>query len=500
MESGVFKLSPLKSTIKQRKLGLSKQLSQSQIPQLQPNVNIQKNKTPNDDIKYLEQLAQHLLFNFKTAKKNKRVKSEHRLPPLTSSNNIDVKLYALFSLLLHNFVFGWYTNSLDLGSREEFTNELIFIFAHLCRNFQERINNSTDDFVKLLIMDLPYLFTEHFENLEEVSCILIKDRGLETNGIFSDDEYVEEWMQRFSNGLTDDDKLVTYRRLLVKSIVCLILPHENVESNISREFVTSLLDGVVLKNVIESFCDSFVIWDIIGKVSVKLHSTAKATKKPKSDDKLVRKKSTIHRILEAFIIEEKYEMKPENMLNFSEFIPLFSFINLITNFDLRFPLLITFFQIFFQLILSLNFLARFINNSIKRLIYGHVVNLTTVESIIDSLRHMMFPEDEKFEMKPRYVPQTAEELQSVYDENLKKLKAFLSSNSTISKVFISNGNAVNENFVDSKARYIMGCFKDRQINKILIQKIIDLLLSKMFPELQTQDNTNMYRIHSNDGV
>lgn len=479
----------LQKSIKQRKLGLLKQQQQS----VQANITVLKKGVPSDNIKVLQQLTQELLFENAAilAPETKSV-TERSLPPLTSSNDLDVRLYALFALLLHNFVYGWYSRSLNLGSREEFTKELVFLFAHIARNLQERINRANAEFIRLIVTDIPYLLENHFKSIEDLTCMLARDGFEEVDEVLSDEAFVNEWMIRYSDGLVDDEKLSMYRRLLVKSVVCLILPHENTESNISREFMVSLLDGMVLKNVIESFCDSFVIWDIIGKVCSNLASPPKKTG---NSTLPLRRKSTLHRILEFFVIDEKYEVKAENMLEFADFIPLFTFLNLLTAFDLRFPLLLTFFQVIFQLMLKINYLKRFVNSSIKRIISEKVLKSSNAEKLVDSLRHMMFPENDQFHMKPRYIPQNNDELKALYEDNSAQLIKFLACDSMLSRLFISKHDALNPSNVEIKAKSTMQMFKHRQINKILLQKVIDLTLSQIFPEMQVQDTVSVYQIH-----
>lgn len=481
----------LQKSIKQRKLGLLKQQQQSsQQPSAQLSSNPRKKTEFNDDIEYLQQLTQELLFGTIETSETKRF-TERNLPPLTSSNDLDVRLYALFALLLHNFVYEWYTKSLKLGSRDEFTKELVFLFAHISRNLQERINSADDEFIRLIVTDIPYLLEKHFESIQEVECMLARDGYEDTNEYSTNEIFVNEWMMRFSDGLVDDENIATYRRLLVKSVVCLILPHENIESSISREFVTSLLDGIVLKNVVESFCDSFVIWDIIGKICVKMSS------QPKKEIEIsaTRRKSSIHRILEFFVIDEKFEVRTENMLEFADFIPLFSFVNFLTLFDFRFPILFTFLQVVLQLMMKVGYFKRFISSSIKRVVCEKALKFKNAEKLIDLLRHMMFPEDDRCQMKPRYIPQNENELKAIYDFNFAEVVKFLSSDSNLSRILISKYEAQNPTAVKAKAKDTMQMFKHRQINQILIQKLIDLTIARIFPELQVRDTVSMFRIH-----
>ncbi|GAV29973.1 hypothetical protein PMKS-003479 [Pichia membranifaciens] len=164
--------------------------------------------------------------------------------------------------------------------------------------------------------------------------------------------------------------------------------------------------------------------------------------------------------------------------------------------DVRlFPILLTFLQAIFQLMLKVSYLKRFISNSIKRVICEKALKCTNAEKLVDFLRHMMFPEDGRCQMKSRYIPQNEEELKAVYDFNFAELVKFLSNDSKLSRMLLSRSEAHNPTLVEAKAKCTMHMFKHRQINQVLIQKLIDLTIARIFPELQIQDTVSMFKIH-----
>lgn len=425
-----------------------------------------------NDVRHLQQLSKDILFNDTINIKNEE------LPPLTVSNEMDAKLYAFFALLLKSFVLGWYCDSLNLGCRSEFTKELVYLFAHICRGIQERINIEKDELVNMLVIDLPYLLNIHLRRLNDV----INDPMLNESNL------EDAWLKRYGNGLEDAEMMVNYRRVLVKGLVRIVIPNEIDNSRISKEFIVSLLEGVVLKNVVESFSDNFVIWDLIGKV-LDGFNTAKEQKKEDSEKKRKKKNvkicaSKMYRLLEFFIVESKYQMKQDSWMSAGDLTPLLSLIELMTSMYLRFPILITFVQVILNMMFKFTILQKFINNCLKRVVYRTVFTDTIVTGIVDLLRNMMFPEDEKFDMKPRYVPQDKTELQAVYAANAAKVKRFLKNNDWKSRLFIDADE--NDDLVDEKVMKVMNSFKYRRINMIFIQQVIDLLVCRLFPELQDE--------------
>ena len=389
---------------------------------------------PSDDTEYLQQLTKNILSP------NNKLKD---FPSLTSSNKIDLSLYALFSLLIKNFIISWYVESLKLNNIEEFINELIFLFAHICRNIQGRINEKFDSFIKLLIIDLPYVINNHIAKFNEIEKLQVIDNNEEFVKIFLDNYGI--------------DHIDEYRLLLIESIIKLLLPNENTESEISKDFIISLLDGIIMGNLIKNFSQNYVIWEIIGKLCDN-----------NNDEK---KKDTSKRdLIKLFIIDDKYNVKPNNWLQFTDFSPILQLINIITLCDNKFPLIMIIIKIFIQWIMEFTIIKKFINNFIKKNIIESL-NDEKISKIINELRHLMFPNDDKFDMKPRFIPNNEDELNEIFEMNIKKILKFLKN-----KSIINNNEEIRVN-------NLLKLFKYQEINEILIQNLIDILIKCIFPEI-----------------
>lgn len=82
------------------------------------------------------------------------------LPPLTSSNEVDLQLYALLAVILNQFVQAWYNK---ITADQDFVREIIQIVAHCTRGLEQRVRNS--DLETLLLDELPDLVTMHVEGM-----------------------------------------------------------------------------------------------------------------------------------------------------------------------------------------------------------------------------------------------------------------------------------------------------------------------------------------------
>jgi hypothetical protein len=85
---------------------------------------------------------------------------ENLLPPLTSSNAIDIELYALISVILSNFVQVWYNR---ITPDQDFVGEVVQIIAHCTRGLEQRLRKV--DLESLLLDELPDLLLEHINGM-----------------------------------------------------------------------------------------------------------------------------------------------------------------------------------------------------------------------------------------------------------------------------------------------------------------------------------------------
>ena len=106
---------------------------------------------------------------------------EEILPPLTSSNEIDVELYAILAIIVKDFVNTWYTK---ITPDHTFVEEIIQIFAHCSRELEQRLRQL--DTTALLLDEVPLLLQHHvdgqkqgdkyFEKLTMVQCIEMQEQ------------------------------------------------------------------------------------------------------------------------------------------------------------------------------------------------------------------------------------------------------------------------------------------------------------------------------------
>ena len=78
------------------------------------------------------------------------------LPPLTSSNEVDIQLYAIIAIVIKDFVNTWYTR---ITQDRTFVDEVIHIIAHCSRALEQRLRQT--NVVELFLNDVPTLLERH---------------------------------------------------------------------------------------------------------------------------------------------------------------------------------------------------------------------------------------------------------------------------------------------------------------------------------------------------
>ena len=84
------------------------------------------------------------------------------LPPLTSSNDVDVQLYAIVAIIIRDFVNSWYSK---ISPDHTFVDEVIQIIAHCSRAVEERLRQI--DITELILDDGAALIERHVVGKQE---------------------------------------------------------------------------------------------------------------------------------------------------------------------------------------------------------------------------------------------------------------------------------------------------------------------------------------------
>lgn len=85
---------------------------------------------------------------------------------MTSSNELDLQLYALIAIVVKEFVLSWYSK---ITADQVFINELIQVIAHCTRALEQRVRGT--DIAQLVLDEVPALVETHI--ICKCGCILL---------------------------------------------------------------------------------------------------------------------------------------------------------------------------------------------------------------------------------------------------------------------------------------------------------------------------------------
>ncbi|KAE9379215.1 hypothetical protein N431DRAFT_460499 [Stipitochalara longipes BDJ] len=190
------------------------------------------------------------------------------LPPLTSSNEVDLQLYALIAIIIREFVQTWYSK---ITPDQVFVEEVVKIIAHCTRALEQRLRNV--DLEGLLFDELPELLDVHV-HAYRASHYPLHPPPIEQN---PRQIYHSLWPLPALSPVTGDglpntqeqiEKEAAYRQLLVQGVLAVLLPTEDLENDCLTAIVGQIFSEMILGGGIGGKAsEPWMIWEGITKIS-----------------------------------------------------------------------------------------------------------------------------------------------------------------------------------------------------------------------------------------
>jgi len=243
------------------------------------------------------------------------------LPPLTSSNEVDLQLYAIIAIVVKDLVYSWYGK---ITPDQTFVEEVLKIIAHCTRALETRLRST--DLESLLLNEIPELLEKHVQGtyvLDEVAVLPAESfpayrishqagpsPALATNPrvIYHNlnphpalspipDPDIPSTIEEQSRNEAD------YRQLLVQGALAVLLPTEDFENACLRTLVADVIAETILGNAIGGkVCEGWFIFDSI----IKAVGVVQAKVKPKATGEQI-EVDTRSRLEKFGLLSEKEE-------------------------------------------------------------------------------------------------------------------------------------------------------------------------------------------------
>ncbi|KAI9703639.1 MAG: hypothetical protein M1836_007409 [Candelina mexicana] len=195
------------------------------------------------------------------------------LPPLTSSNDVDLQLYAFIAIIIKDFVYSWYSK---ITPDQGFVDEVIQIIAHCSRALEQRLRNV--DIEALVLDEIPQLLEAHIVAYRTAHYPLHPDpmapeplqlyHALHPHPALSPVPIPEDP----AAVLEQETNEIAYRQLLVQGALAVLLPTEDLENACLRTLIVEVIGETVVGNGIGGKgSQSWLIWEGIRKMGEYVH-------------------------------------------------------------------------------------------------------------------------------------------------------------------------------------------------------------------------------------
>ncbi|KAK2736140.1 hypothetical protein FQN57_000871 [Myotisia sp. PD_48] len=190
---------------------------------------------------------------------------EELLPPLTSSNEIDLQLYALIAIVMKEYVHSWYSK---ITPDVTFTEEVVQIIAHCTRALEERCRQIE---VEILLFDeIPALIEAHivaYRTARQTHAASGSNSHLRTVYHVLNPHPVLSPVPEFPNSQPIGEQVEkerVYRQLLAHGVMAILLPTEDLENTCLTTLIGDILADLLLGEIVsEKAAQGWFIWETL---------------------------------------------------------------------------------------------------------------------------------------------------------------------------------------------------------------------------------------------
>ncbi|OAG06241.1 uncharacterized protein CC84DRAFT_1090252 [Paraphaeosphaeria sporulosa] len=223
---------------------------------------------------------------------------EDVLPPLSSSNEVDLQLYGIIAVIIKEFVQTWYSK---ITPDHVFVNEVIQIIAHCTRALEQRLRDV--DLEALLLDEIPGLLEEHLSGIR-----LANQQASSQHSLVTDPRVVYHALHPHpalfpvptdaipSSIAEQRESESAWRQLLIQGVLAVLLPTEDLENGCLRALVAEIFAEMILGNGISGkACEGWLLWEGITRIAEVLQHPGAKEEDSQSHDSLEQPLSRLER-------------------------------------------------------------------------------------------------------------------------------------------------------------------------------------------------------------
>ncbi|KAL8840108.1 MAG: hypothetical protein Q9170_001455 [Blastenia crenularia] len=242
----------------------------------------------NTSSKVTAALVRRVLCSQPTSGVNETKPIEELLPPLTSSNEVDLQLYAIIAIVVKETIYSWYGK---ITSDQTFVEEVIRIIAHCTRGLESKLRKV--DIESLVFDEIPELIEKHILCQLPIPTLFAASKLIRP--IVSVSNHPRTVYHELnphpalspvpdpsseSSTIQQSRNEADYRQLLVQGALAILLPTEDLENTSLRTLVADVVAETILgRSIGGRVCEGWFIWTSITKLveAVKAQVNPRAT-------------------------------------------------------------------------------------------------------------------------------------------------------------------------------------------------------------------------------
>ncbi|KAI5853373.1 PXA domain-containing protein [Tricharina praecox] len=442
------------------------------------------------------------------------------LPALTSSAETDVELYALVAIVARDYVFSWYA---ALSNDSAFGLEVVALIAHLTRGVEERVRKL--DLEGLLLDEVPAVVEAHVADYRRA--VERKDTALAPQMDLAEIFRSYQPHPAFANGAESERQ---YLQLLSNGLLAVLLPNEDLDSDCERSLLREILASLVFGGMLDKLSEPFMLYEIITTLVRKLQpdlapldppsvvTSRRSSVKPgavrietpppgppspppappggleRTFTIVASAVSTIYSVLASLhhlLLNPLPPRPPKRRTLIRSALP--TCLSTLLNFRSLQPWLPSAIRLLTKPFESRNtFLGTLLDDLLISKLTPHLTSPQILIDILRSARATLFPGN--MPAPPRKYPSEKEKkrIRTVAEYTL--LAAFPE---VVTKVWW--GAREKKDMARLVGKHWLDPFADKDVNKVLIVRLLDLIVGRLLPELLVSGGVKLRGVRSGDG-
>lgn len=199
--------------------------------------------------------TEHLIRQIFLPKESKQLDWRDRLPTLSSSDKVNIEIYALFGLICRQFIQSWYYQIVD---DPKFLYDISSVLAQIVKQLEERMRRI--DAFEFLLDDVPLVLETHINDVR-----LVNERF--GSSLLQSTSYEAAFHSIRPHPALDDNEAETlYLRQLAKGITFTLLDEANTNTPLASSLISTMICDLGLKNAIEKLSEPWMLYEIFTKV------------------------------------------------------------------------------------------------------------------------------------------------------------------------------------------------------------------------------------------